>query len=987
LGAFPYALTAGQAQEEPQRYSLVALIDSVDRLRTVMATDAFPSKWSDKQPSGMNELRRGILAWHKGRLSGERKYYEDAVDQFTRATKRSAAWPYPWYLLSRLRFEMLIEAFPVAGVTTQRGAAYRRYYEQGFLALDKTFEADASFPPAVRFVTEYGPWLEWLRSEPVAEALNGAWAEEVSMVLAQGPPGPEWTPPAIVLTVPGELPPARRALEALRDSLGRMTSTAAVRSVPKRWDAELTFFDPQWGALRLGFIELRVGELASDSAAYRQAVRYFESAKTLAPTEPYAWYGIGQSHLGLRALAMQDRATVEPEAGYQTYYEPAMGALQRSLDMDPGFLPTLHLLLAMAIQEDNRFQPSWVMEAIARINQLSPEPNPQVFLLQGRQRRNTGDPMAGLAAFEQYVQTGGDIGVAALELARTLADLKEIEGARQAYLTGLDHFTLEARTAYRRDLTWVAEFYELDEFDRLDTEALPNWIHWFWRKRDAASVRAEGDRLREHLRRWSFINRSFRVTAPQARAHINPPLMVSFQACTQDIDRMTLDDLGSDTPTRPADFRGWEPIYDHRAAIHMRHGFPARRVWKILGTEDSIVASTAPAAPLNPQTFGRDPRLIRQTPLERDNPFGLEDPSGPGGGGWRETWLYFFAGSPRMVNFQDSRALGPGATTMVAVIPLTPRYLDALSVFGSAMGRDFARVRLDATARQEGLQRSAVSGRCSMAGQRVQQTAAVDFEVAAETDSYTLLFPSNLYPTVHAFGMPAPTAGGGGRIVVTYALDPAHLRDDRTGALPNLPLRIRITAIDALTQQVVHRDTLHSVPAVTESGPIAGVVEVMAPAGTYDVRVAVQLADSASGNVVALGNAVEVWSPDPAVRLSDLVTGGSASDVLWWFGNEPVPINPLEAFPRATTVEVFYVQSGLRVGATYETRITLSPEDADDPVLSVSFAEVAAQALETKRRGLGLGDVAPGRYRLTVSIQEEGSPNAVDRIRTIDVTE
>jgi len=51
----------------------------------------------------------------------------------------------------------------------------------------------------------------------------------------------------------------------------------------------------------------------------------------------------------------------------------------------------------------------------------------------------------------------------------------------------------------------------------------------------------------------------------------------------------------------------------------------------------------------------------------------------------------------------------------------------------------------------------------------------------------------------------------------------------------------------------------------------------------------------------------------------------------------------------------------------------------------VNFEEVAGQPLETKRRGLALADIDPGTYRLTLSIQEEGTRNAVRRTRIIEV--
>ncbi len=983
LGGSLWTPPAVTAQSDSERGMLAALIDSVDAVRTVSAVDSIATKWKGKQPSGMNEMRRGILDWHKGRLSGDQRHYVDAGKQFDRATRRASDWPYPWYLLGTMKLEMLAEAYPVRGVTQQQGGAYRRYYQEGIRALDRSIDLDPTFPPATEFMSTNQAWLAWLQTEDVANALKESWEDDVALVLAEGPPPPKWVPPAATAFQLATQSPARLALDSFRDSLMRLASANAVGSVADRWNPAVHFFDPEWGALRLAFLALRLAELAEDSLLYRRALENFGRANALAPTEPYVWYGAGLSQLGLRHLAMRGPETVEPKAGYKAHYEPAMEALKRSLEMDPGFVPTLELLLTMAVQEDNRVQPAWIMEAIARVNQLHAKVDPRVYLVQGRHLRNSGDAIAGLTTFEQFVRSGGDIGIAALELARTLADLGEFEGAGQAYLTGLEHFSPAARAVYRRDISWVAEYYELADFDAQQTRALPEWIRWFWSRRDATSVRSDGDRLREHLRRWSYVNGAFRVTAPQIRAHLNPPLLVTFQACTQDIDRMTLDDLGIDTPTRPDDLRGWEPIYDHRAAVHMRHGFPARRVWQILEGPGSVSTSNERGASLNPQ--GRDPRLSQRT-----SPFRLEDPAGVFGGGSRETWLYYFAGAPRMVNFQDSRALGPGATTMVAVIPLVGSYLEALSAFGTSMGRDFARILHAAGLRAEGFSRAAISTRCSMPGHRVQQQSAEDFEIAAETDSYTLLFPDNLFPSVQVFGMPPASGARTGTMLVAFAAptDNLVLPTPSTDEPLTLPLRLRISAVDAQARHTVFHDTiLHFAvdPSMEQRGQLSGLVELSVPAGLYDVRVAVQQADSAVGNVFEVGEPVEVWTHGSGIQLSDLVTGGGTHDALWRFGTEPVPVNPLEAFDRSATVEVFYVQSGLRPETVYHTTITLQRAEADDPLLSISFDEVASRRIETKRRGLALGDIDSGTYQLTLSIREEGSPVAVRRTRLIQV--
>jgi tetratricopeptide (TPR) repeat protein len=993
LGVSLWTPPAAMAQSDAERAMLAAFIDSVDAARTITAVDSFATKWDRKQPSGMNEMRRGVLDWHRGRLADDPAYYTDAVKEFDRATQRASDWPYPWYLLAVLRLEMLAEAYRVPGVTMQKGAAYRRYYEEGLHALDRSLEADTSFSPSTEYVSANQEWLEWLRTEDVAEALKASWEEDVQFLLAEGPPAPKWVPPATAAFQPGELSPASLALGALRDSLMRLVSPEAVRAVPDRWDPAINFFDPEWGALRLGFIELRVAELTEDSLSYRQALESFGRANSLAPTEPYVWYGAGLSQLGLRWLATRDPSIVEPNAGYKAYYEPAMEAISRSLELDPGFAPSLELVVAMALEEADRVQPSWVLEAVKRSGTINPALMPQVHLIIGRHDRNKGDAMAGLTEFEEFIRTGGDTGVAALELARTLADLEYLEPARQAYLAGLDRLSPAARLVYRRDITWVAEYSELGSFDRQDPDSLASWIKWFWSKRDAASVRAEGDRLREHLRRWSFVNQNYRVSAPQARAHINPPLMLSFQSCTEGIDRMTLDDIGGDTPTRPNDLRGWEPIYDHRAAVYMRHGAPAELVWKILGGADTLVRSTETGASLDPGVFTqRDSRLARLSPIEAAGSLNFEDPSGPGAGGWRETWLYVFDGGPRMVNFQDSRALGPGPTTMVAVIPLTVSYLDALTVFGASLGKDLYRTRHDMQLRTEGFQRASVSSRCSMAGQRIQQRAAVDFEVAAETDSYTLLFPANLFPAVQVFGMPPASGAGAGTILVAFAapIENLTLPPSQDGGLLTVPLRLRVSAIDAQTRQTVLRDTIQMFevdPSASSNGQLSGLIEVLAPAGHYDVRVAVQQADSAVGNVVEISQPVDVWTHGPGIQLSDLVTGGGTDDVRWSFGTEPVPVNPLDAFDRSATVEVFYVQSGLRPGAVYHTTITLQLAEADDPLLSIGFEEITIQGIEAKRRGLALGDIDPGIYQLTLSIREEGSPAAVRQTRLIQVAE
>jgi hypothetical protein len=240
--------------------------------------------------------------------------------------------------------------------------------------------------------------------------------------------------------------------------------------------------------------------------------------------------------------------------------------------------------------------------------------------------------------------------------------------------------------------------------------------------------------------------------------------------------------------------------------------------------------------------------------------------------------------------------------------------------------------------------------------------------------------------------MPPASGASAGTMLVTFAAPIKNLAlpISPDGGPLTVPLRLRISAIDAQTRRTVLRDTIQRFevdPSAGLNGHLSGLVEVPVPAGHYDVRVAVQQADSVVGNVVEISQPVDVWTHGPDIQLSDLVTGGGLADVLWSFGTAPVPVNPLESFDRSATVEVFYVQSGLRPEVVYHTTITLQVAEADDPLLSISFDEIAGLGIETKQRGLALGDIDPGIYQLTLSIREEGSSVAVRQTRLIQVTE
>ncbi|HET8648937.1 MAG TPA: hypothetical protein VFL95_02765, partial [Gemmatimonadales bacterium] len=184
--------------------------------------------------------------------------------------------------------------------------------------------------------------------------------------------------------------------------------------------------------------------------------------------------------------------------------------------------------------------------------------------------------------------------------------------------------------------------------------------------------------------------------------------------------------------------------------------------------------------------------------------------------------------------------------------------------------------------------------------------------------------------------------------------------------------------------------TFTTVEPLKEDQFLMAVTTESVPPGLYDVRLVIEQrgADSVrrtgedtSGFAPAIAaqrgalvglDSVEV--PDPAssrLGLSDIILGRPGSGLTWTPpGGAPVPLNPLNAFPPGGTVALYYQVSGLAPGARYRTDVSLAP--ADDPkgraVVTLSFTDRAASRWTEVRRTVGLAQLKPGHYRLTVKV-------------------
>ncbi len=356
------------------------------------------------------------------------------------------------------------------------------------------------------------------------------------------------SPPA---RLTAQAPAERAAIEQLRDSLGGVTDSFALRRLEQ---ATITLAkvdrDNALLHLRLGFIAYRLGELGNAKSHFDDASGEFEWASELQPGWPYPWYGLGTAQL---AVGENPSPVVEnlQQWLHKDYLSKAANAFARAAMADPSFAQATVDLATTALSQ--RIGPRLDV-ALAAVRQAATSPagaRPALQMMRGRVEREVGDADSALVGFQAYLALGGDSGVGYLELARTAYKAgRSTDGARWYYAGARAAQSGEARAAYRDDVSWLATPADLATFDTLAGGAgRVAWLEPFWDRRDAADARDAGERLAEHYRRWFYVREHFRL--PSRHRHYD------------------ITDV----------YRTAQREFDDRGVIYLRHGEPDRRAF------------------------------------------------------------------------------------------------------------------------------------------------------------------------------------------------------------------------------------------------------------------------------------------------------------------------------------------------------------------------------------------------------------------------
>jgi len=354
---------------------------------------------------------------------------------------------------------------------------------------------------------------------------------------------------ALLALTPGDLraqtPEQRAELEAFRDSVAATVDSAGLLVLEKRMiDSAKVDRSNGMVHLRLGFLSIRLGDLGGQ-AHYDDAASEFQWAIDLQPSWPYAWYGMGLAEYGVGDSQVSFVTGLKTMLGKDALTRSAV-AFAKSAEIDPSFVRGLVDLANTALRQRVNIKLGVALEALRRSSTTPAGNDPQVLLARGRVEREVGDGDSALVAFNGYLRSGNNRGLGLLEVARTLLLLGRFEGVTPYFEGAMVDDSISV-AGYRSDLATIGSDSILGEFDAQQGARRAEYLRRFWRQRDLAEMRTDGERLREHYRRLFYARKNFQLTANNRHYDI--------------VER----------------YRSGSRDFDDRGVIYIRHGEPSSR--------------------------------------------------------------------------------------------------------------------------------------------------------------------------------------------------------------------------------------------------------------------------------------------------------------------------------------------------------------------------------------------------------------------------
>lgn len=696
-----------------------------------------------------------------------------------------------------------------------------------------------------------------------------------------------------------------------------------------------------------------LGEKADDANRAEALLRRTVEEK---PGWAVAWYGLGVARLELARFKVLAREGPLQPSGL-SWVAGATVALVRALELDSTMIGAAE---ALALAPMPREGISRVGERLAILKRLrgSLPLSPQSRLALGRLEREAGSADIAAALIGEAMAHGADSGVAMFEMSRALHKAgRPVEGRGLLFAGAERTTTAEAKRRYREELSWVATPAELASWDSTAIAGRKAWLENFWGERDVREGREPGERLAEHYVRIEFAIKNFQVTVPQVGRQ-----RVRGVAMATDLDWFAPPGAVSSDAAAPAEGQG-EAENDlalanaYSSVVGVKVPFRIFSVTQDLIDDRGVVWIRHGKPDLKTQTVG-----------------------GTAG----EAWLYRRQGeAPLVLYFSEADFDGSAGASVLIPTPAGGSAEAINQLCGGGIGL-CDRLQADAINAGRGSlgsgaprQRAPSEIRVSSDQIRNQRNAGIaQIKRAVTSDAFPLTFEAPLEPIAQIYGLDR-ASGGAPRLVVAFAIPGDKLSygtPPEAGGRAIYPVRVRLLSINQATGE---RHGLHSLRQFAAAAPLkggqflTGVAEMRVPPGRYTTTLV--LTQEAGKGAMARLAAVE--APGAAgLRVSDVVLGREGSGVWWNSGSSRVPMNPLNAYAKGASADLYYQVSGLRAGQSYATRLEFIPaaDKEEKPKLTLSFSATADGPRAEVLRSVGLENLDPGSYRMRVTVRGGG---------------
>lgn len=724
--------------------------------------------------------------------------------------------------------------------------------------------------------------------------------------------------------------------------------------------------------IQQGLQLLKTGKTQGDRDALIEALRAFDQARLREPDWPWPRFGLALAKLALDEDGAISRPMLGGQLTGESYRQGFWRSLNETFARDSMFEPGLRFAVAQAAEQRDRIQPEVIARAAVRAARRWPD-DTLAHLALGYVYRTALRYADARHEFERYQALGGDSGIAMLERARTLAGDSMFTQAAALYRQGVRHLSDSARARYRNDLSWVATRRELGEFDAQSPAALPHWLTGFWQKRDALSLHTPGARLEEHLRRWAYVYRNFRVDAPERRSgylRVWAPRPGAAARCTRTLPDGLNEIVLQDDRSRLDDMRENEAVLDHRAIIYMRHGEPA---WG--NAAERLLADT-----------GVRLSMGTRTPLDSSFPASSAANESQGSA----VWVYWIQGRARAYYFlpgtEATPASVPGMASALGPMTLSATLPVGLAPYLAELDPVYEHAAHMYRAYSNGLPH-ATPLLCSPSVQAMTIQSEKDVQTAVRTDSYTLLFAHQLDALMQVYAVGSAYRGNA-RLLITAAIPGAALDSlarDARGQL-EWPLHVRVTAVDTFSGTLARADTIRTFARRAPLGAnefLGFTTELPVSAGRYLTHAAVFDSTVTTGSAAEWGNVVVQPS---AFSISDVVLGVERGGVLWENNGDPFMVNVTGAYHSGESAPIYYEIYGRTPGRSYRTTISVREQGKrDEGRVAVEFSRTADRPDTHVQLTLDLAKLKPGLHVVSVVIKDEETGAEVQTERVVEI--